>query len=186
MILVILGLSLVLGQNLRSSVVLMMNVFSPICVRQMRKVIRRQIDPPRLPLPQYDRHRKESSVHSRRNILNRTGNSEFCPKHLVWMLSMIPSRTWPIKMISGMSAPDPPSFQRQLIQTVFETSVRRFFLLRRKRSPYFFESNSWQSGGHGVVFQEMRKDFPGMEGYKPSRQVGPKSPCSRGVLYSFH
>ena len=75
--LLILRLTLVLGQNLRLRVVLMMNVFFPIFLRQMRKVIRRQLDPPRLPLPQYDRHQKESSLHGRRKILNRAANSEF-------------------------------------------------------------------------------------------------------------
>ena len=58
LILLILELILVLGRNLRLSVVLMMNALLPIFLRQMPKVIRRQIDPPRLCLPQYDRHRK--------------------------------------------------------------------------------------------------------------------------------
>ena len=51
---------------------------------------------------------------------------------------MIPSRSWITKMISAMLAPNPPTFNRQLMRTFFETSVRRFFLLRRKRSPKFF------------------------------------------------
>ena len=138
LILLILGLILVLGHNLRLSVVLMMNVFFPIFLRQMLKVIRRQVDPPRLPLPQYDRHRKESSVHRLRKILNRAANSEFFTKNLVCKLSMILSRSWITKMISGMPVLDPPTFKRQLIRTFFETSVRRFFLLRRKRLPEFF------------------------------------------------
>ena len=65
-----------LGLNLRLSVVLMMNVFFPIFLRQMPKVIRRQMDPPCLPLPQYHRHRKECSMHGRRKILSRAANSE--------------------------------------------------------------------------------------------------------------
>ena len=77
LILLILVLIPVLGLNLRLSVVLMMNLFFLIFVRQIPKVIQRQMDPPRLPLPQYDRHRKESSVHGRRKILNRAANSEF-------------------------------------------------------------------------------------------------------------
>ena len=50
------GLIIVLGQNMMLSVVLMKNVFFPTFLRQMPKVIRRQMDPPRLPLPQYDQH----------------------------------------------------------------------------------------------------------------------------------
>ena len=65
LILLILVLIPVLGLNLRLSVVLMMNLFFLIFVRQIPKVIQRQMDPPRLPLPQYDRHRKESSVQTR-------------------------------------------------------------------------------------------------------------------------
>ena len=67
----------VLGLNLRLSVVLMMNLFFLIFVRQIPKVIQRPMDPPRLPLPQYGRHRKESSVHGRGKISNRAANSEF-------------------------------------------------------------------------------------------------------------
>ena len=138
LILLFLGLILVLGQNLRLSVVLMMNVFFPIFLRQMPKVIRRQMDPPRLPLPQYDRHRKESSVHERRKIFNRAANSEFFMKNLVWKLSMILSRSWITKTISGMPVLDPATFKEQLIRTFFETSVRRFFLPRQRRLPEFF------------------------------------------------
>ena len=87
LILLILVLILVLGLNLRLSVVLMMNLFFLIFVRQIPKVIERQMDPPRLPLPQYDRHRKESSVHGRRKNLNRAANSEFFMKNPVWKLS---------------------------------------------------------------------------------------------------
>ena len=79
-ILLIPGLILVLGQNLRLSVVLMNNVFFPIFLRHMPKVIRCQMDPPRLPLPQYDRHPKEYSVHGRRKISNCAANSEFFMK----------------------------------------------------------------------------------------------------------
>ena len=56
MILLMLGLIIVFGQNLTLSILLMMNVLFPIFLRQMPEVIRRQMDPPRLPLPQYDRH----------------------------------------------------------------------------------------------------------------------------------
>ena len=77
LILLILGLIRVLGQNLRFSMVLMMNVLLPIFLPQMPKLIRRQLDPPRLPLPQYDRHRKESSVHGRRKSLNCAAISQF-------------------------------------------------------------------------------------------------------------
>ena len=59
LILLILVLIPVLGLNLRLSVVLMMNLFFLIFVRQIPKVIQRPMDPPRLPLPQYDGHRKE-------------------------------------------------------------------------------------------------------------------------------
>ena len=52
----ILGLILVLGGNLRLSVVLVMNVFFPIFLCQMLKVIRHEMDLPRPPLPQYHRH----------------------------------------------------------------------------------------------------------------------------------
>ena len=87
LILLILVLILVLGLNLRLSVVLMMNLFFLIFVRQIPKVIQRPMDPPRLPLPQYDRHRKESSVHGRRKIRNRAANSEFFMKNPLWKLS---------------------------------------------------------------------------------------------------
>ena len=133
LILLILELILVLGQNLRLSVVLMKNVFFPIFLCQMPKVIRRQMDPPRLPPPQYDRHRKESSVHGRRKISNRAANSEFFTKNLVWKLSMTLLRSWITKMISGMPVIDPSTFKRQLILIFFETFVRRFFLPRRRR-----------------------------------------------------
>ena len=62
LILLILVLIAVLGLNLRLSVVLMMNLFFLIFVRQMPKVIQRQTDPPRLPLPQNDLHPKESTA----------------------------------------------------------------------------------------------------------------------------
>ena len=133
LILLILRLILVLGQNQRLSVVPMMNLFFPIFLRQMPKVIRRQMDPPRLPVPQYDRHVKESSVHGRRKVLNRAANSEFSTKRLVWKLSQILSRSWIAKMLPEMWEPDPPSFKRQLIRTVSETCLRSFLLLRRKR-----------------------------------------------------
>ena len=74
------GLILVFGLNLRLGVVLMMNVFFPIFLIQMPKVIHRQMHPPRLPLPQYDRHRKEFPVHGRGKRSNRTANSEFFSK----------------------------------------------------------------------------------------------------------
>ena len=135
LILLILGLILVLGQNLRFSVLLMMNVFFLIFLRPMPKVIRCQMDPPRLPLPQNDRHRKEFSVHRRRKIFNRAASSEFFTKNLVWKLSMILSRSWITEMISGMPVLDPPTFKGQLIRTFFGTSVRRFLLLRRRRLP---------------------------------------------------
>ena len=45
-------------------------------------------------------------------------------------------------MISGMSAPAPPTFKKQLIRTSLEKSVRSFFLLGRKRSPNFFQKYS--------------------------------------------
>ena len=77
LILLNLELILVLGRNLRLSVVLMMNVIFPIFLPQMPKVICRQMDRPRLSLPQYDQHRKESSVHRRRKILNCAANPEF-------------------------------------------------------------------------------------------------------------
>ena len=73
LILLILALILVLGQNMTLSVVLMMNVFFPIFLRQIRNVIRRHLDPPRHPLLQYDPHSKQSSVHGRRKKLNRAG-----------------------------------------------------------------------------------------------------------------
>ena len=76
-ILLILVLILVLGLNLRLSVALMMNVFFPIFLRHMPKVIRPQIDSPCLPFRQYDQHRKESSVHGRRRTLNGAANSGF-------------------------------------------------------------------------------------------------------------
>ena len=76
LLLLVLGLILTLGQNLRLSVVPMMNVFFLIFLRQMPKVIRRRLDPRRVPLPQYDPHRKECSVHGRKKILNCAGNSE--------------------------------------------------------------------------------------------------------------
>ena len=59
-------------------------------------------------------------------------------KNLMWKLQMILLRSWITKMISGMSERDRPTFKRQLIRTFFGTSVRRFFLLRRKRSPKVF------------------------------------------------
>ena len=37
---------------------------------------------------------------------------------------MILLRSWITKMISEMSARDPPTFKRQVIRTFFETSVR--------------------------------------------------------------
>ena len=86
LILLILELTLVLGQNLRLSMVLMMNVYLPIFFRQTPKVIRHQMDAAHLPLPQYDRHRKESSLHGRRKSLNRAANSGFSTKSLVWKL----------------------------------------------------------------------------------------------------
>ena len=128
----------VLGQNLRLSVVLMMNLFFPIFVRQIPKVIQRPMDPPRLPLPQYGRHRKESSVHGRGKISNRAANSEFFMKNPLWKLSWILSRSWIAKRISEISTHDPPIFKRQLIQTCLGTSVRRFFLPKPKKSPKFF------------------------------------------------
>ena len=51
-------------------------------------------------------------------------------KSLVWQFSMIRSRSRITKMIYAESAPDPPTFKRQLIRTFLETSVRRSFLLR--------------------------------------------------------
>ena len=51
---------------------------------------------------------------------------------------MILSRSWINKMISGMLVLNPPTFKRQLIQTFFETFVRRFFLARQRRLPEFF------------------------------------------------
>ena len=54
---------------------------------------------------------------------------------------MILMRSWITKMISGMSAPDPPTFKRQLVRTFLETYVRQFFLLRRRRLPEFFRQS---------------------------------------------
>ena len=51
---------------------------------------------------------------------------------------MILSRSCITKMIFGMLALDPTTFRRQLIRTFFETCVRRFFLLRRRRLPEVF------------------------------------------------
>ena len=87
LILLILVLIPVLGLNLRLSVVLMMNLFFLIFVRQMPKVIQRQMDPPRLPLPQYDLHPKESTAHGRQKNFLRAANSEFFMKNPVWKLS---------------------------------------------------------------------------------------------------
>ena len=134
----ILGLIVVLGPNLRLSVVLMMNVFFLIFFLQMPKMIRRRMDPPRLPLPQYDRHRKDCTAHGRRKMLNCAANSQLFTRNLVWKFSMIPSRSRIMSMISAMSAPDPPTFKWPLIRTFFNTSLGRFFLLRRKRLPGFF------------------------------------------------
>ena len=75
------------GVNLRLSVVLMMNLFFLIFVRQMPKVIQRQMDPPRPPLPQYDLHPKESTAHGRQKSFLRAANSEFFMKNPVWKLS---------------------------------------------------------------------------------------------------
>ena len=138
LILLILGLFLVLGQNLRLGVVLMMNVFFLISLCQMPKVIRGQMDPPCLPLPKYDRQRKESSLHGRRKILNRAARSDFLPKTFVWKLPMILSRSRITEMISAMPALNPPTFRTQFIRTFSETYLRRFFLLRRRRLPEFF------------------------------------------------
>ena len=87
LILLILVLIPVLGLNLRLSVVLMMNRFFLIFVRQMPKVIQRQMDQPRLPLPQYDLHPKESTAHRRQKKFLRAANSEFFMKNPVWKLS---------------------------------------------------------------------------------------------------
>ena len=97
----------------------MMNLFFLIFVRQIPKVIQRPMDPPRLPLPQYGRHRKESSVHGRGKISNRAANSEFFMKNPLWKLSWILSRSWIAKKISGISTQDPPIFKRQWIRTCF-------------------------------------------------------------------
>ena len=80
----------VLGLNLRLSVVLMMNLFFLIFVRQIPKVIQRPMDPPRLPHPQCGRNRKESSVHGRGKISNRAANSEFFMKNPLWEAFMDP------------------------------------------------------------------------------------------------
>ena len=78
------------------------------------------------------------SARAKKNFKSRRKFRVFFTKNLVWKLSMILSRSWITKMISGMPALDPPTFKRQLIRTFFETSVRRFFLLRRSRLPEFF------------------------------------------------
>ena len=77
LILPILRLIPALRVSLRLSMVLTMNVFFLIFLRQRPKMTKRQMGPPRLPLPQYGRHRKQSSVHGRRNNLSRAVNSEF-------------------------------------------------------------------------------------------------------------
>ena len=108
---------LVLGLSMRLSVVPTMNVFFLIFARQMPKVTQSQMGPLHLPLPQYGRHRKESSVHGRRKNLNHAVNSEFFMKHLVWRPSMIPLRSWITKMPLEMLTTLPPTFKRQLIRT---------------------------------------------------------------------
>ena len=78
------------------------------------------------------------STRAKKNFKSRRKLRVFFTKNVVWKLSMILSRSWITKMISGMPALDPPTFKRQLIRTFYETSVRRFFLLRRRRLPQFF------------------------------------------------
>ena len=96
---------------------------------------------------------------------------------LQWKLSMILSRCWITKMISGLSAPDPSSFKRQLTLTFFETSVRRVFLLRQKGSPEVFRQKFLAIGSTLSCVPRKDKTFSSTEEQDPFRQVSQKPPC---------
>ena len=128
LILLILQLIFVLGVRLRLSVVPTINAFFMICVSHMLQVTQRLKRPACLPLHQYGRPWKESSVHRRRKKLNRAVSSVFFTKNPVQRPPLIPLWSWTTKMPAKMSTPVPRTFRRQLIQTSSVTFKGRFCL----------------------------------------------------------
>ena len=139
LILLILGLIIVLGQNLRWSVVLTIKVFlSDFSLSDAEGDPSSNASTSSPSSPIQSTSKRIFSARPKKKFQSRRKFRVLFTKDLVWKLSMILSMSWITRMISGMPALDPPTFKRQLIRTFFETSVRTFFLLRRRRLPEFF------------------------------------------------